>query len=548
MAFRDFLPFQQAPAVQRAARGKRAQVVAPEDASVLAKVFKIAALAVGYQGGGSGRANFEISRYDFLRILEAIDTDSFVKMAFSKYRELMWKEGWHLVSENPDAIAYLHQRFDFLEMVMNRPFQDLLTDVADQLVKFHNAYLVKARGDISAFFPAPLQGIAKNGQTVVGYYLLPAETVEIARDKNNKPVRYRQNTQGAGGLPPEFAPEDVIHFSIDKKPGRAYGTPFMVANLDDIVSLRQVEEDILNLVHRELFPLYKYTVGTPEAPAEPDEIIQAQNELENLRTDGGLILPERHDVDVIGAGGHELNAEQYLKYFRQRVISGLGLAEHHMGITSEGGNRAVADRLDVALYDRIKMYQRYIEDMIRLRILNELLLEGGYDPMASPMDINATADRTTFRFKEIDVDTQVKKDNQVLQKFTAGATTLQETRRDLSGDDLPPDVDESQLSAAIAARMAPNSLTTSKRADGSTKPVSIDNTPPAAIAGGQPQSDKAAPSARGKTNTSNVARRQVGNKAQPANQHGKAMSPNIRRSADDDDLLAEIVELLDEDE
>ena len=57
-----------------------------------------------------------------------------------------------------------------------------------------------------------------------------------------------------------------------------------------------MEEDIQNLVHRELFPLYKYRIGTPEQPAEPDEINRAAAEIENMRAEGGLILPHRHDM------------------------------------------------------------------------------------------------------------------------------------------------------------------------------------------------------------------------------------------------------------
>jgi hypothetical protein len=94
--------------------------------------------------------------------------------------------------------------------------------------------------------------------------------------------------------------------------------------MDDIVALRQIEEDIQNLIHRELFPLYKYKVGTDDQPAEPDEIEAAANELANLRTEGGLVLPNRHDVEVVGADGNALDANPYLTHFKERVAIGLG--------------------------------------------------------------------------------------------------------------------------------------------------------------------------------------------------------------------------------
>lgn len=560
MELRSFLPFQAAPA-----KRKPALTLQPTQASALAKVFKVNSLALGWQGNTQlaprSRLGYEINPYDFRRILQAIDTDAFLKQGFSKYKELLWKEGWQLVGENQEAIDYIYTRFDFMELAMKRPIQDLMMEIGDQLVKFANAYVVKARGNIAPFFPSKLQAVGGQEQIVVGYYTLPAETVEIARDPNNTILSYRQVALGGGIYHssssgpyagemdfPSWDPEDVIHFAIDRKPGRVFGTPFVFPVMEDVIALRTVEEDVQNLVHRELFPLYKYTVGSDESPAQPEEITAAAAELTNLRTDGGLVLPERHDVEVIGAEGHVLEAQGYLNYFRQRLVLGLGLAEHHLGIMNEGGNRSVTDRLDIALYDRIKMFQRYIEDMIRLHVINELLLEGGYDPFIDPHN-PGNSDRVLFKFREIDVDTLIKKDNQVLQKWTANAITLQEARTELS-DEYDPTPDEAQLVSALTARMAPNSTVTLKSATGSTSVKQIDTTPPSAQGGGSDGSaaggDKAKPSPGGRPNVPNAARREVGNKARPANQHTKLMSPHVRHNLPED-LLTEMVDLIDGD-
>ena len=222
---------------------------------------------------------------------------------------------------------------------------------------------------------------------------------------------------------PVWTAEKVIHLHFDRKTGRAFGTPFLINVLDDVIALRQIEEDIQNLVHRELFPLYKYKIGTAEQPAEPEEITQAAIEIENLRAEGGLILPFRHDVEVIGSQGSALDASQYLNHFKERVAIGLGVAPHHLGMSMNGGNRSVTERLDVALYDRIKQMQKLFSEMVRLNIFNELLFEGGFDPISNPME-SGDSDRCYFKFKEIDVDTQVKKENHVIQKYVSNLITL----------------------------------------------------------------------------------------------------------------------------
>jgi hypothetical protein len=96
MPIRRYLSFQN--------RNKESDLIATEikaeDIKPLSKNFRVAALALGYQGTNyfyTGRSNFEPSPYDFDRIIQAVDTDSYVKQAISKYKDLFWKEGWKIV-------------------------------------------------------------------------------------------------------------------------------------------------------------------------------------------------------------------------------------------------------------------------------------------------------------------------------------------------------------------------------------------------------------------------------------------------------------------
>lgn len=511
MAILDYLPFRSTDNVS----GRRfvAKTVSPDEVRLIPKAMKVAALALGYQGSTwyyNSRSTFEPSPYDFDRIMQAVDTDSYVRQAINKYKELFWKEGWKIAGENPEAVSYLYQRIDFMEMAMKRPFIDFLEEVSDQLFKFGNAFIVKARGDISEFFPQKLTAI-NSTQPIVGYYLIPTEQVRILRDKFNRPKAYQQSTDPLTYSPtdrdPVWAADRVIHISVDKKTGRAFGTPFLSNVLDDVVALRQLEEDIQNLVHRELFPLYKYTIGTPEQPAEPDEIDRASAEIENLRSEGGLILPHRHNIDIVGAGKEVLDAAPYLEHFKERVSVGLGLAPHHLGMSMNGGNRSVTDRLDVALYDKIKKYQKLFSDAVRLYIFNELLFEAGYDPVLNPTT-EGISDRCFFKFNEIDVDTQVKKETHVIQKFVNNLIGISEARLELN---LDPEVDESELFAAMQGK------------------VQMDMMNAQAQMKTQADADKQDSSTGGTRNLPNK-RRGPGNATRPTNQNGRNNSPNIRRS------------------
>ena len=517
MAIRDYLPF-----AQNSSANILAKTIEPDQVKVLSRALKPAALALGYQGSTmyyNTRTNFEPSPYDFDRIIQAADTDSYVRQATLKYKELFWKEDWKITGESAEAVAYLYQRIDFMEMAMKRPFVDFLIEVVDSLVKFGNVFIVKARGDMSEFFPTTLTSV-ESSQPIIGYYLIPTEQVRILRDKFNRPKAYQQQTDPYTYSPndkdPVWSAERVIHLHFDRKTGRAFGTPFLSNVLDDVVALRQLEEDIQNLVHRELFPLYKYKIGTADQPAEPWEIDQAEQEIENMRSEGGLILPYRHDVEVIGANQTALDASDYLNHFKERVAIGLGVAPHHLGMMMGGGNRSVTDRLDTALYDKVKQYQKQFAEMVRLHIFNELLFEGGFDPIVNPVETDSS-DRCYFKFNEIDVDTQVKKETHIIQKYTNSVITLPEARAQLGMD---PEYDKEELFAGIQAdiQMDMAAAQAELTANAQQKPLT-----------GPENSDKQQPAAKGQRNLPS-SRRGAGNVIRPANQQGRNTSPNIRRS------------------
>jgi hypothetical protein len=531
MAISKYLPFSGGPESSTAA----IEQLSATSINSLSKTMKVAALALGYQGTNyfyTGRSNFEPSPYDFDRIIQAVDTDSYVKQSVGKYKDLFWKEGWQIVGENPEAVAYLYQRIDYMEMAMKRPFLDFLIDLSDQLFKFANVFIVKARADLSEYFPTKLNPISST-QPVVGYYLIPTEQTRILRDKHNRPKSYQQQTDPLTYAPtdrdPVWSADRIIHLFFDRKPGRAFGTPFLSNVLDDVVALRQMEEDIQNLVHRELFPLYKYRIGTADQPAEPEEIDQAAAEIENLRAEGGLILPFRHDVDVIGANNAALDASAYLDHFKERVAIGLGVAPHHLGMSMGGGNRAMTERLDTALYDKIKQYQKQFAEMVRVHILNELLFEGGFDPLVNPITSDVS-DRCYFKFNEIDVDTQVKKETHIVQKYVNSLISLPEARIQLGID---ADVDTEELFPSIQGKVQIEISKGQAQVQANAQKMKD------VMADG----DKQDSAPKGQVNLPSN-RRGVGNSVRPQNQQGRRTSPNIKRS--DPSWLGLVENLLEE--
>ena len=156
------------------------------------------------------------------------------------------------------------------------------------------------------------------------------------------------------------------------------------------------------------------------------EIQRAKREVENSTLDGIVITNERTTIKAIGAEGTALNAEGYLKYFEQRVFSALGVSEAQMG---RGGAKQDADSMEAQIHDTVKYIQRVMSIFIREFILNELLMEGGYNPIFNEEDI------VTYEFEEISLETKVKKENHEMLKYQSNLTTINEARRKMGMKD-----------------------------------------------------------------------------------------------------------------
>lgn len=442
---------------------------------------KVQVKKVGQVIKGSGGGDFEDSPVDLAEIGRAYYTDSYIRRAVDKYSSLMFKNEWELQGKNENATTYVWTRLKLMAESTGTSIDELLTQLASDYVLYGNAYLVKAR--MKGAMATGVKAVGYTGkQPVAGYFILPPASITVSRDDNGKILSYQQ-TVGGGGQGIVFKPEDIIHFAYRKPTSRAYGVPFIFNALDDVKILRQIEENVARLIYRNLFPLYMYQVGsdTPGHEATDDEIEEVREEIRDMPMDGGIVVPERHNIKVIGAEGNAIDANGYLQYFRTRVFTGLGVSDTVMGVGGTA-NKSTSDNQSADLNDGVKDFQRGFAETIKMGIIYELLFEGGFDPVLN-LD-----DEVSFLFHEIELDAKIKKENHVVQMFTQNAITHEELRTAMG---LDPVADESRLyfnmiTAALNQQAADNAM--------------------------------AATAATAANNAGN-------NKDQPANQHGKKTSP-----------------------
>jgi hypothetical protein len=414
---------------------------------------------VGYQlsngAGGGGRDSFETPDADFALIGSAIKRDSYLMQAIMKYEELIFKSGWSFQGKNEQALEYLKLRLAMMAIATNVPTEELFSGIASDIVRYSNSFIVKAPAKGGQGLPPGLSAIPvpPRKDPVGGYFRLPPESMSIARDKNGTVVKYQQEVQGAD-KPLEFRPEDIIHIKYNVPSGRPFGDPWLAPVLEDVRLLRKVEENAALLLYRHIFPLLMYKVGIdkPGYEATDEELTDLRAIIEDMPTDGAIVLPERHNVEAVKIDA--IDGKPYLEYFENRVFSGLGMSQVDFG-RGDTANRNTADAMTGNKADRVKGWQQSIAIQIDKYMIDEILVEGGFDPLVNP-EFNID-----FVFNEIELERKIAKETHEIFKFNNNMQSWEETRMAIGSE---PVTDEARLhfqmigmqTAEHAASLAPS--------------------------------------------------------------------------------------------
>jgi hypothetical protein len=373
--------------------------------------------AVGFISAYAKRREwFHRPEYNLQEVRDAAEADSYVKISLTKTSYLIYKAGWKFKSENQEAIDYLEQRFKYMSYCTGVPMDILMQGVADDLVKYSNAFLLKSRVDRLPGIKA--RPITEDGMIVGGYTRVDPCSIKIKRDKHGNILKYEQ---GFGANKKQFKPEDVIHFYLDKDANNAFGTPRIIAALEDVKLLRKIEGNVTALIYRFAMPMYQWKIGIPEIGFQgtDEEIAKAKYEIETGSLDGVFITNEKTEIKAIGAEGNAMNMQPYLNYFENRVFSALGVSAAQMG---RGGAKQDADSMEQQVHDTVKFIQRMMAEFIEKKMLMELLLEGGFNPFEKDSYVD-------YVFEEISLETQIKKENHEINKYQSNVTNYHEARR-----------------------------------------------------------------------------------------------------------------------
>lgn len=385
--------------------------------------------------------DFEDPDFDMEDIENAYNTDSYIRQGVDKYVDQIFKEGYSFYGKDTNTVDYLKLRLEYIAEATGTPTNQFLIDIAEDLVKYGNCMIVKARSNDVNALPqgVNIQGLAGK-DPVVGYFCANPSTMTVMRDEHGVVTKWKQETD-AGEQ--EFNPEDVIHFYYKRPKGNAYGTSFLVPVLDDVRALRQAEENVLKMMYRNIYPFHHVAVGTEDQPGTEKEVDKIIEEINNMDVEGGIVTTERVTITPI-ASDKVIDAEPYLRYMEDRVFSGMGIPAIMWG-RGDTANRSTGDNMTSEMADRIRAITKIIEMFFNAFVVKELLMEGGYDPVLNPDQV------AELKFHDNDVDVKIKKEVHAIYKYEHNAITEDEMR-DLLGMDPIADGEREKLFVELITR------------------------------------------------------------------------------------------------
>lgn len=371
--------------------------------------------------------------YDFKEIDKVATIEAYLQISFDKKLALFTKEGFEILGKDADLAQYTERRLREICYVSKTTPRQFISDIAKNIVRYSNCFVLVKRNDKLSGGYTRTDSKGHRILPISSFHVLPTSMVQVKVNDLKQPILYRQyseedwteNTRPTT----EYKPEEIIHFYVNKLEGFVVGTPRASAAIEDIKALRRIESDIEVLLHQSIFPIVQYKVGTEDQPATilpdgRDEISLVTDVINNQPPEGFFVTPERHEIKMIGAEGRSLRAENYLDYFKKRVLAALGLSGVDIG-EGDTANRSTATTMSRSLIDAVKADQQTLEEQIYANIIVPLLQESTEDNSFDWLD---PQNKVVLRFKEIDIENQLKKENGAIQLWLNNAITHDELR------------------------------------------------------------------------------------------------------------------------
>ena len=377
--------------------------------------------------------------YDFREINKVVSLDGYVSRAMNTLisASLNGRRGYgfYFESYDPGAKEYIERRLDETTFTIKGEgsVPNLMRKIMTSFITKSNVILWLRRRTRDIRKQYQWRGTYRN--EIMGLEVIDPSMIDVARSpETNAVVGFNLVTETY---------EDTIPMTDcyllkweDMQQDNLFARPLIAPVLDDILTLRKLEEIHELAMAKATFPLIHVAIGDPKnipqvfgVSSIDTEVHRAQAAMEEAAPEGFLVTPGWYKIDIVQPR-NIADFLPYMQYYRTRIIVGLGVDDTSMGI-SNTANRSTAAQMSLQLMEKVREIRAAVADELNRTLIRELLVEGGYSPIGKSA--------VFLRWEDPDLESLMAWENHTLAMYQGGVLTLSEARESLGREKLSPE-------------------------------------------------------------------------------------------------------------
>jgi hypothetical protein len=319
------------------------------------------------------------SPYDYDRIDKFFSKEGYYARSISRQYETMLRNGFGYVSENVNLIKITRMKLNQIERNNSCNLQQLFASIHTDISLYGISIIQKIydqNGDISKLKiikPNNCKWIFNTNKDLVG--IIPEEDIFTKKGGtnifaiNNRIKSLFFNSQDENMIPAS----DIIVLKLYQDDMDFFPEPYSIQLLDDILTLRSIEESIDFLIYQYGSPILHAKVGTDDFPCKnPYEIEAVREQIESMAANGFIVTNHRISIEAINLLKNLSDLTSLLEYYKTRILIGSGSSSVLVG-EGDTSNRSTASSIDDALSDHCMYFANIICFMFNYYLIPEIL-------------------------------------------------------------------------------------------------------------------------------------------------------------------------------
>lgn len=358
------------------------------------------------------------SPWDYHKIDKFILKESYCYRAIERQVETMLRNGFEIVSDNETMMSII--KLEISKMMQNTDscINTLIGEMATRLKKY------------SIFFVAIERSTKKykgdNIKVISNIRFIHPSKVTVTIEKG-KVIKYylHDGYEYFDRSKKEITPRDIMFCSFYDNSENFFPVPQSIGSFNDILTLRSIEETVELLCFQFGSPLLHAKVGTDLREGTDVEVVNVHNQIVSMAPNGFITTTNRVKLEVVNMQKVMANIEPALRYFKARVLAGIGTSSITLG-EADSANRNTAESVEDALSDNCARVANVICSFFNYKIIPDILESYGFEDK----DIFSKDGDPVVKldFNEMRIEKLISYENHVMNLWQSNAITFDEYR------------------------------------------------------------------------------------------------------------------------